>query len=191
MFHLRRPTDVAVRELLRSQAQQSLTYGDVGATASTALPRGYNIDRTRIMLGRGNAMFWRAKTALAEWRQVDLGWLRALPPKTPLQAGNALAVTARTFGVWSMNANRIVYTIDEPSRFGFAYGTLPHHAETGEERFLVEQSPDGSVWYDILAFSRPRHPLAKLGYPIVRRLQKQFGRESAAAMLHAVGSAGL
>jgi len=28
---------------------------------------------------------------------------------------------------------------EEPiQRYGFAYGTLPDHAETGEERFLVE-----------------------------------------------------
>ena len=71
--------------------------------------------------------------------------------------------------------------------FGFAYGTLPSHIERGEERFLVECDPvDGSVWYDILAFSQPRHVLAKLGYPYVRRMQKRFGRDSAAAMLRAI-----
>jgi hypothetical protein len=42
------------------------------------------------------------------------------------------------------------------------------------------------VWYDILSFSRPRHILARLGYPIFRRKQLQFGRESAAAMLRLV-----
>ena len=73
---------------------------------------------------------------------------------------------ARHFGFWSLNACRIVYTIDEEGpvvRFGFAYGTLPDHAEQGEERFSVEwHHEDGTVWYDILAFSRPNHPLASL-----------------------------
>ena len=75
-----------------------------------------------------------------------------------------------------MNACRIVTVIDEesPRRFGFTYGTLPGHAECGEERFLLEMDEAGDVWFDILAFSRPRHWLAKLGYPIVRRLQKSF-----------------
>jgi uncharacterized protein (UPF0548 family) len=72
--------------------------------------------------------------------------------------------------------------IDEERKFGFAYGTLPDHVERGEERFLVEWQADDSVWYDILAFSRPQHPLAKLGQPLVRRLQKQFASESMAAM---------
>ena len=76
--------------------------------------------------------------------------------------------------------------MDEPRRFGFAYGTLPGHVEQGEERFLVERTDDDTVWYDILALSRPRHILTKIGYPFVRRLQKRFGRESAATMLRVV-----
>ena len=102
-----------------------------------------------------------------------------------------MAVIARQLGLWWLNACRIVYVVDEPgpiSRYGFAYGTLPDHAGTGEERFLVEwDRASGEVWYDILAFSRPHWLLTRLGYPYVRRVQKRFGRESAAAMLKAVG----
>lgn len=78
--------------------------------------------------------------------------------------------------------------VNEPSRFGFAYGTLPGHVECGEERFLVECDDDGTVWYDVQAFSRPMHILTKLGYPLVRRLQKRFVRESAEAMRRAAAS---
>ena len=71
-------------------------------------------------------------------------------------------------------------------RFGFAYGTLRDHAERGEERFMIEwQGSDDSVWYDILAFSQP-NLLAKLGYPLTRRLQKRFARDSLAAMVKAL-----
>ena len=50
-------------------------------------------------------------------------------------------------------------------RFGFGYGTLPGHAERGEERFSVEWNrEDGCVYYDVFAFSHPKHPLAWLGY---------------------------
>lgn len=73
------------------------------------------------------------------------------------------------------------------TKFGFAYGTLPDHAGSGEERFLIEwDRADNSVWYDILAFSRPQHFFIRLGYPMVRRTQKRFGRESAAVMLRAI-----
>jgi uncharacterized protein (UPF0548 family) len=113
------------------------------------------------------------------------------PGDTPLESAQVVAVLAKVCGLWWLNACRIVYVVNEQAgdvvRFGFAYGTLPRHAESGEEQFLVEwDKRDGSVWYSILAFSRPRHWLARLGYPLVRRLQRRFGRESAEAMLRVV-----
>ena len=67
------------------------------------------------------------------------------------------------------------------------YGTLPEHSESGEELFAVEWREDDSVWYDLLAFSRERHPLAKMAYPLARDLQRRFRRDSGAAMQRAVG----
>jgi uncharacterized protein (UPF0548 family) len=101
-----------------------------------------------------------------------------------------VAVIARLFGLWWLNACRIVYVVDEEEpvkRYGFAYGTLPEHAESGEERFTVEwHEADDAVWYDIVAFSRPQQLLTRLGYPCARRLQKRFARDSVAAMRRAV-----
>ena len=97
-----------------------------------------------------------------------------------------VAVEAKAFGLWSLNATRVIYTFDDQSdgkaKFGFAYGTLPDHVEEGEERFTVEWLEDDSVWYDIYAFSRPQHRLAKVGFPLCRMLQKRFARDSMAAM---------
>jgi hypothetical protein len=71
-------------------------------------------------------------------------------------------------------------------RYGFAYGTLGEHAERGEERFAVEWNrEDDTVWYDILAFSRPKSLLAIMGYPLSRSLQRRFAVASKAAMLAA------
>jgi len=141
---------------------------------------------------RGEAVFAAAKAALERWDQFRLGWLEASPADTPIRSGEVVAILARSAGLSWLVACRIIYVINENgpiTRFGFAYGTLPDHAATGEERFLIEWIPaDDSVWYDILAFSRPRHRLARWGYPVIRRMQKRFGRESAAAVLRAVGS---
>jgi uncharacterized protein (UPF0548 family) len=72
------------------------------------------------------------------------------------------------------------------ARFGFAYGTLPDHPERGEERFLVEWSQaDDSVWYDLLAISRPGHWLARVGYLYARYEQAKFRRLSGEAMQRA------
>jgi uncharacterized protein (UPF0548 family) len=37
---------------------------------------------------------------------------------------------------------RVIYTITEPRRKGFAYGTLPGHPESGEEAFTISQCDD-------------------------------------------------
>lgn len=183
-----------MRRFLAAQAKLPFTYEAVGGTAETP-PAGYVVDRTRIKLGEGEAVFQSAIAALRRWEQFRLGWVDAWPSETPIQTGEVVAVMGRAVGVWWLNACRVVYVVDEAgplSKFGFAYGTLPGHVESGEERFLLEwdQSNDG-VWYDIVAFSRPNQFSARLGYPVVRRLQKRFGRDSAAAMFRAVNGTAL
>lgn len=191
MLSLRKPSVEALNRFLAVQAELPFTYAAVGATAAKP-PAGYMVDRTRIKLGTGETVFQSAVDALCRWEQFRLGWVEVWPTNTPIQEGKTVAVVGRVFGTRWINACRIVYRVDTTGpiqRFGFAYGTLPGHVESGEERFLVEwNQEDDSVWYDILAFSRPNHFLTRLGYPVVRRLQKRFGRDSAAAMLRAVGS---
>lgn len=67
---------------------------------------------------------------------------------------------------------RVAYVIDEPTLRGFAYGTLPGHPESGEERFVLEQHPDGTITLKITAFSRPASRLAVLGGPFTRMVQQ-------------------
>lgn len=188
MLCFRKPSPTAIQDFLRAQAHLDFTYSAVGATA-TVPPAGYVVDHTRIRLGEGEAVFRSAKSALERWQQFRLGWVEG-PSEAPIQVGQVVAVAARLFGLWWLNTCRIVYLVDESGqvrRFGFAYGTLPEHAESGEERFTVEwHERDDAVWYDILAFSRPRHFLARIGYPYVRGLQKQFAKDSGAAMRNAV-----
>jgi uncharacterized protein (UPF0548 family) len=190
MLRFRKPSPSVISDFLTAQSRLDLTYSAVGATA-TVPPAGYVVDRARIKLGEGENVFREAKAALERWEHFRLGWVEASP--TPIRTGEVVAVVARLFGLWWLNACRIVYVIDEMSpicRFGFAYGTLPEHAESGEERFVVEwDQSTGHVWYDIVAFSRPNQLLARLGYPLVRRIQKRFARDSAAAMLKAVSRA--
>jgi uncharacterized protein (UPF0548 family) len=191
MLSLRKPSAERLREFLAAQSKLALTYPAVGATAAVP-PAGYVVDRTRIKLGEGAGTFAAAKAALRRWEHFRLGWVEAWTPETPVQAGQVEAVIARLLGLWWLSACRIVYVVDEGGpvqRFGFAYGTLPAHAESGEERFTVEwHEADAAVWYDILAFSRPQQLLARLGYPFARRLQKRFARDSTAAMRKAVSS---
>lgn len=193
MLSLRKPSVEAIRPFLAAQAKLPFTYSAVGATAETP-PAGFVVDHTRIKLGEGEPVFRSAIAAMRRWEQFRLGWVEAWSPDTPIQSGEVVAVMGRAIGLWWLNPCRIVYVVDESgpiSKFGFAYGTLPGHVESGEERFLIEwDRGNNGVWYDILAFSRPNHFLTRLGYPVVRRLQKRFGRDSAASMLSTVRPGG-
>jgi uncharacterized protein (UPF0548 family) len=179
-----------IRKFLSSQADLSFTYTAIGAT-QTVPPAGYTVDHTRIKLGEGEKVFTTAKTALGRLEQFRLGWMEAWSPKTTIETGDPVAIVARQLGFWWLNACRVVYVVDKEEpirRYGYASGTLPAHAGEGEEKFIVEWNQfSGEVSYDILAFSRPHSLLTWLGYPYMRRVQKRFGRESAAAMLSAVG----
>jgi uncharacterized protein (UPF0548 family) len=119
----------------------------------------------------------------------NLGWVDLCWPNAPIEVGSTVGVLVTGPGLWSLNSCRILDCFDETgptAQFGFAYGTLPDHAAQGEERFCVQWSPeDDIVWYEVLAFSRPRRILARIGYPYLRYLQRRFSADSIRAMRNA------
>jgi uncharacterized protein (UPF0548 family) len=190
MLTIRPPSHDDVVGFLDRQRDAPLSYPTPGMTRGPA-PAGYNADHRRYRLGIGDEVFERACRALRSWTQFRLGWVRLEPAEVEPAVGNVVAVIAKIGPIWWTNACRIIEMIDEPGpprRFGLAYGTLAQHVERGEERFCVERDADGIVCYDLLAYSRPRHWLAWLGYPLARRYQRQFGIGSAAAMEKAVSA---
>ena len=178
MFLISRPGPSRIQSILQSQRSAVFSYAAVAATREERFPAGYRVDRNAIPLGAGEAVFLEACRALRRWDMMDLGWLQVFPAAADLLPGMEVAILVRHFGFWSVNVSRIVYVTETPDCYGFAYGTLPEHAESGEERFRVIRRGDGSVWYEIVAFSRPRHVLAQLGSPLARALQKRFARNS-------------
>lgn len=189
MFRLTAPSEDEIRRFISAQQQSLFSYPEVGASADQA-PNNYNVDHNRVELGSGEVAWHRAVEAVREWRMFDMPWLRLCWPTAPILVGTEVAVLVRHFGFFSLNACRILYLVDNDAtikRFGFAYGTLLEHAESGEERFTVEWNrASDKVWYDMLAFSRPRKMLARLGYPLSRSLQRRFTADSKAAMSRSV-----
>jgi uncharacterized protein (UPF0548 family) len=193
MFLLREPSAVRIRQFVLDHATLPFPYKEVGATQRET-PARYNLDHNRVELGQGRGTFERACAALQSWQMFAFDWIKLHPADAPLIPGTTVAVLVRHFGFCSLNPCRIVYTIDETTpvsrRFGFAYGTLPGHAERGEERFLIEwQHADDKVWYDLLAFSRPASWLARFAYPLARSLQRRFAKASLRSVFGAVRQA--
>ena len=209
MLSLRRPDTAAIQSHFERQARLGFSYDEVGATRTAAdgeiqgLGAGNIVDHNRVKLGVGKDVFARARQALHRWEMFNIGWAELCWPTAPVEVDQTVGVMMHAGVAWSLNVCRIVYVVDEKSddanaadrssrridRHGFAYGTLPDHAKSGEERFLVEHDrEDDSVWYDLLAFSRPGSLLARVGHRPVRRLQKRFARHSLRAMSRAAAS---
>ena len=184
--------DDAVRERLAQLHNAPYSYPEVGALETPVFPPGYRVDQNRSLLGHGAACYGRAKAALRNWQMFGLGWVRLHPQAPPIAADTAIGISARFLCVWYMNFCRIAYVVEDKGdveKFGFGLGTLPGHILSGEELFCVEWNrADDSVWYDVCAFSRPDQLLSRLGYPIVRQLQKRFARDSHIAMARASAS---
>ena len=188
MFFLRRPSSREIERVITDSEHLALSYAPVGIVSSP--PRHFDRDDTRAIIGHGRADFERARAALIDWKQFKVGWAELFPDRAPIKPGTVVVLLVRHLGFWSLNGCRVVYLVGEADpdhRFGFAYGTVSNHSEMGEEIFeVILDSTTGDVRYEIHAVSRPKAPLARLGYPIARMLQARFRRDSVDAMGRAV-----
>lgn len=186
MFSLRRPSLAELSRVTATQADRDLTYAEPGATRGL-MPAGYRHDQWEADLGGfDEATFDRLGAALWDW-QVQRGAGLSVYPAEQARPGLTFAFWFRLAGAYVTAAGRVVYVTSEPDRRGFAYGTLPQHPEQGEEAFHLVK--DGSrMLFRVTAFSRPRHPLARVGAPVTRIVQLRMNRAYLRAMRSATSS---
>jgi uncharacterized protein (UPF0548 family) len=147
------------------------TYQQVGATASRR-PAGYDwLDRSAPLVRRD---FEGASTDLFMWRLHERAGLRVEASELPLREDTVVLMRLGPGPVSVQIPCRVAYVIDEPARRGFAYGSLPGHPESGEERFVLEQHDDETITITITAFSHPASRLAALGGPVTRWVQQSM-----------------
>lgn len=186
IFRARVPGHDDVAAVLDALRGASYSYPEVGSTRG-ALPVGWHHDELSGAVGRGDDDARRVEASLRSWAMFDLGWVRPHRTDVPQTEGQMMAFTAFTLGLWTINVCRVVYRIEEDDgrtrRVGFAYGTLPGHVLCGEEQFLVTHDrASGDVTFSVRKFSRPNHPLIRLGGPLVRRIQRRFSEDALARL---------
>jgi len=152
---------------LSELAGRRLTYTDVGATAG-ALPVGYHHVRKSASIGRGRHRFEEAAAKGMRWGMLRGAGLGVEATTEVAEVGSEVIVHMGPVRV----PCRVVYVVDDPDRRGFAYGTLPGHAETGEELFLVRYEPaTDEVYAEVTAFSRHGTWWSKMAAPVTSLLQ--------------------
>jgi len=161
----------SIDHLLAASVGALPTYSDVGATLKGEQPQGYRHDKYEAKLGAGRKTFLRATTGLQTWRSHKVPGVDVFPHGSSIEAGTTVLVTLGTPWLALAAPCRIVGVLDEPDRWGFAYGTLPGHPEQGEESFVVSIDDD-EVRFRITVFSRPGERLTRLAGPIGRAAQR-------------------
>ena len=169
------------------------SYDAVGSTRYDEAPQGYHRLEYRARIGAGSEVFARAGAALLNWRMHRSAGLPMTTDGPAAIGVNALGRlgagmligrlrTLSPLGLVGLPVpSRVVWTVDEPDRIGFAYGTLEGHPESGEESFVVTRDPDG-VYFTVRAYSRPATWYARLGGPATRQAQQYAARRYATAL---------
>jgi len=153
---------------LHDLAALAFTYPEVGATAGE-LPAGYHQVHAHAPIGVGRDRFEAAADTLLRWGMQRSAGLRVQAAAERAEPGTDVLGRLGPIAV----PCRVVYVIDEPDLRGFAYGTLPGHPESGEERFCVRHDRGtDTVYAEITAFSRPARWWSRLGRPVSMLAQK-------------------
>ncbi|HEY9730844.1 MAG TPA: DUF1990 domain-containing protein [Drouetiella sp.] len=188
MFLTHKPTEAELSEFLVLQSRLNVGYAGYGMTSfgKNHAQAGYRKHFVQTTLGFGQRIFDAACDQMKSWRHFSLNWILLFPSQPTFAPDTTLVVCANHFVLWSMNACRIVYTVDdstkEKRRFGYAYGTLPDHVEQGEESFIIEWNKlTNAVTYQILAYSKPNHLLVSMFWPAAVLIQDHFREQSLAA----------
>lgn len=170
-----KPSAAALADLLRDQRDAELTYRHVGATAAR-LPHGYCHGRQAVQLGHGADVFAKACEGLRGWRAHARAGVEVHPREAAVGEGLTVVLAARVARLYLTVACRVVWVIDERKRFGFAYGTLPHHVIEGEEAFVVERDDSDVVRFRMTAFTRPRGRATSAFAPLVHAVDQHIAR---------------
>ncbi len=120
---------------MKRAGSDSLTYAPAGVSMGGLVPPGLSRRHWTTPLEGANA-FERAAEALRTWAMHRGAWLR-IAADGPIAIGTNVAFSAPLPIGFIDGTCRIVVVVDEPNRYGFAYGTLSVHPERGEESFVV------------------------------------------------------
>ena len=144
-------------------ALRAESYSDLGSTEPEnirweSIPDGYRSYERTIRIGRGQADWDAAVSALRRWGVKTRSGF-TVEPNPPLHGRVHLDDDFwlhLRIGPFSIREPvRIIAEVDQLNRCGFAYGTLVGHPVSGEEAFIVHRTNDDTVWFTLRSLTRP------------------------------------
>ena len=187
------PLYIAARRPLAALDRFAVSCADAeiaphpGSLASPPeIPRGWRVNRHEVVIGEGREAYRRARAALQRLDFMRLPWLDVTV------RGDVLAICSRQFGcAWLLNANRLLERSSGRREATLRWATSRRHVLVGEERIAVRwDARTDAVTFSVLSFSRPRHLISAVSYPLVLLQQRRFARDAGRVMVRAGGSDG-
>ncbi|HEX7105666.1 MAG TPA: DUF1990 domain-containing protein [Acidothermaceae bacterium] len=161
-----------LRRTLRRASALDFNYADVGASREQTVPTGCDSIAESAVVGAGLAQFTLLAEGIRNWqihRHADL----QIVADHPAREGVNVAIGQRLGPATVVLSCRVVWTLDEPDRNGFAYGSLVGHPEAGEEAFVAELEPDGAVRFRVYGFTAPGTVATAAARPLTRALARR------------------
>ena len=89
-------------------------------------------------------------------------------------AGTTVHVTGRARGLRADAELRVIFSVEEPRRVGFALGTVGGSVVRGEESFMLDWHDNDEVWFTVRAFDAPSAFFYRLFPGMVRRRRREL-----------------
>ena len=89
-------------------------------------------------------------------------------------AGTTVRVDGRVRGMSAGAELRVIFSIEEPRRVGFALGTVGGSVVSGEESFVLQWLDNDEVWFTVRAFDAPIAFVYRVLPALVRRRRREL-----------------
>jgi uncharacterized protein (UPF0548 family) len=180
-----RRSHARLEHLLAAARQDELTYGHPGSTLHDPARPGANL--RSVALDTGGDLD-AATATLRRWATHAGIGAYAYPPGVEPADGETVLIVVPFGPVEMVVPNRIVTVVDEADRFGYAYGTLPGHQESGEEAFVAQRTAPDRLRLEVRIDARPATLLTRIGGPIAARVQHVAARRYLQAWAAAIAA---
>jgi uncharacterized protein (UPF0548 family) len=162
---------------------KNLNYGPVGLTCPdrevwSQHPRGFRRYTATVNIGHGPRRWDDAASAVLDWEiKTRSGFaVESFGAERRALENSDYQLSARFGPLTVREPVRVVAVVDEPTRCGFAYGTLDGHPVSGEEAFIVHRAADGEVWLTLRSLTRASRGGWRWAFPVLLLAQKYYRR---------------
>jgi len=159
-----------------------LNYAPVGATQIQepvwqSRPQGFRAYERTVPIGRGDDDWKAACAAVMSWAVKTRSGFSVSSddsPKSEAVESHDYTLIAGLGPLRIREPVRVVATVDQPDRCGFAYGTRRGHPVAGEEAFVVSRSLDGLISLTLRSLTQAPTGPWRLAYPLALVAQRWY-----------------